>query len=303
MRTVCIAVLLSLVVATDTFSRDIYVDNVIGDDRNIGSNTVATDVGSGPCRSIRKALIIANRGDRIVIANTGQPYYETITLQGAKHSGYEGLPFEIVGNGAVLDGTVSIEADKWRHEVDGVYRYKPLLMSYQTLYIDSVPAARVRIAKREELTTLEPLQFTVFQGSIYFRPEKNRLPLDYNLACSGCSVGVTLFGVRTVVVQDLLIQGFQLDGVNVHDNVSDASIVSVTSRGNGRSGVSVGGASRARIIASLLGNNSTAQFRSEGYSKTEIINCEIVDDDPTAPGMRIEGGTVVRDGQPVPATR
>ena len=34
----------------------------------------------------RKALRIADRGDQIVIANTGQPYREGISLQGARHS-------------------------------------------------------------------------------------------------------------------------------------------------------------------------------------------------------------------------
>ena len=37
-------------------------------------------------------------------------------------------------------------------------------------------------------------------------------------------VGVTLYEVRHVIVRDLVIQGFQLDGVNAHDGVRETTL-------------------------------------------------------------------------------
>ena len=59
-------------------------------------------------------------------------------------------------------------------------------------------------------------------------------------------MGITLYEVRNVVIRDLIVQGFQLDGINAHDGVFDALLKKVTCRGNARSGICVGGASRVR---------------------------------------------------------
>ncbi len=87
-----------------------------------------------------------------------------------------------------------------------------------------------------------------------------------------------------------MIQGFQLDGVNAHDGVRETTLSALNCRGNGRSGISVGGASRVRIDACLVGNNGTAQVRTEGFSHTQLIGCDLLDN--TAPRIVREGGRV-----------
>jgi hypothetical protein len=96
------------------------------------------------------------------------------------------------------------------------------------------------------------------------------------------------------VVENLIVQGFQLDGVNVHDNVFAARLLEITSRGNGRSGISVGGASRVQIEACLLGNNGAAQLRTEGHSVTTLKNNDLIDTNPLAPAVVSDGGTIIR---------
>ena len=109
-------------------------------------------------------------------------------------------------------------------------------------------------------------------------------------------VGITLYEVRNVVIRDLVIQGFQLDGVNAHDSVFNLTLSGLTCRGNARSGISVCGASRVLIDNCLCGNNGDSQVRTEGYSHTRIVNCELLDD--TAPPLKREGGTVTSDVEP-----
>ena len=78
---------------------------------------------------------------------------------------------------------------------------------------------------------------------IYFCVESSKLPGDYNLSYARDPTGVTLFHVDYVLIADLTVQGFQLDGINLQNSARDVTIVDVTCRGNGRSGIAVGGAS------------------------------------------------------------
>jgi hypothetical protein len=60
-------------------------------------------------------------------------------------------------------------------------------------------------------------------------------------------------------------------------------LVGITARGNGRSGISLGGSSRADLEACLVGNNGLAQVRTEGWSHTRLINCTLLEN--TAPAV------------------
>jgi hypothetical protein len=120
------------------------------------------------------------------------------------------------------------------------------------------------------------------------------LPDSYDVQYSDLTVGVTLYEVRNVVIRDLIVQGFQLDGINAHDSVFDTVLREVTCRGNARSGISIGGASRVRLENCLLGDNGDAQVRTEGYSHTHIVDCEILDN--TAPALKRDGGKVYTEG-------
>jgi hypothetical protein len=282
-----------LCLASSAVARDIFVDNVNGDDGRDGATPVIAGRAGGPCRTIRRALQMAVNGDRIVLAKNAEPYRESVTLQASRHSGLPTQPFVIEGNGAVLDGTRPVPASAWKHVRDGVFRYRPPKMSYQVLYLDGKPARRVAISPGGGLPELAPLQWCLYQRYLYFRTESNRLPGHYDLTHTGLPVGLTLYEVRHVVVNDLVVQGFQMDGVNAHDSVFDASLVGLTCRGNGRSGISIGGASRVELVACLVGDNGAAQVRTEGYSHTRIRNCDLVE--TSAPALVREGGEVFVD--------
>jgi hypothetical protein len=301
MRRLGVLLIAWLAIACSLSARDLYVDNVGGDDRFDGGSPAARGGKTGPCRTIACALRKCSRGDRIVLAASGQPYRESITLQAARHSGVTDRPFEIVGNGAILEGAAPVPGDAWEHMRSDVYRFSPPRKAFQMLFLDGKPADRVAVDRGElSLPELKPLQWCLFERYVYFRTETGRRPDSYRLEYAALPVGVTLYEVRNVVIRDLIVQGFQLDGVNAHDSVFDASIVGVTCRGNARSGISVGGASRVRLEACLLGNNGTAQLRTEGYSHTRVVGCDLLDN--TAPPVKREGGKVtVEEAESQPA--
>jgi hypothetical protein len=292
MRISAIAAWCWLVLASTAIARDIYVNNLTGDDRRSGRHPLIVGPLDGPVRTITRALEIATGNDRIVLANTGVPYRESVTLQAGRHSGLPTKPFVLEGNGAVLEGLQEIPTGRWEFYQDSAFRFRPSGKSFHLLFLDGRPAERVAVAgDAAAVPQLQPLQWCLYRGHVYFRPEPGRLPDSYDLSHTSLTVGITLYEVRHVAIMNLTIQGYQLDGINAHDGVFHASLSDLICRGNGRSGISVGGASNVLVEACLVGNNGAAQLRAEGFSHTRVVNCDLLDN--TAPAIVRDGGEVI----------
>jgi hypothetical protein len=123
--------------------REIFVDNRSGDDRSTGQQLRNTPAQPGPVRTLARALRLAQSGDAIVLAKTGVPYQESISLVGSRYSGTPQQPFTIRGNGAVLDGSTAIPSEAWKPYEAAVFRFRPRLMAHQQLFLDGRPAVRV----------------------------------------------------------------------------------------------------------------------------------------------------------------
>jgi hypothetical protein len=256
-------------------ARDLYVNNVTGDDRYEG-RTPEYFASDGPCRSIARALYLAQSGDTIVLAGTGQPYRESVTLQGARHSGNYFRPFRIVGNGATLDGRETIRPAAWEKFRGDVVRFEPARKSLGLLYLGDLPA----YPRREAVAAARPERLQagegcLFEGWFYFRREPSRIVADYALSATSLPVGITLHDVRNVRLEDLTIQGFQQDGIAAADGVDNAVLEAVTLRGNGRSGASVTGASRVTLSNCLAGNNGRAQVWAAGNCWIDLRDCAL----------------------------
>lgn len=275
----------------------IYVDNVLGDDLLDGIQPARTS-GSGPVRTLRKALRICHAGDRILLANSGQPYREMISLSTAEHCGTALSPFIIDGQGAVLEGAEPVPGDAWENFRGPVFRFRPPHSTYQHLFLDGKPAVERKLpAGKTRLPQLQPLEWYRRDADLFFRVEPDKLPRAYNLAYSERQTGITLYHVHDVVIVNLIVQGFRLDGVNVNDGVRQCEILDLTSRGNGRSGLTVSGSSQVRLDGCLIGDNGEQQLLVEGYSSTIVENCEILAN--TAPAVTNRGAKLVAKGSGV----
>ncbi|MCR9117965.1 MAG: right-handed parallel beta-helix repeat-containing protein [bacterium] len=275
-------------------ARDIFVNNVAGDDRFDGNTPDSRSLGSGPTRTIRRALIAAKTSDRIIIANTGEPYRECISLVGADHSGVPDKQFVIIGNGAVLDGSRQINTTAWRHERGEIFYYEPRDPTHPMLYRDNIPLKYAPPAAGSSIPDLKPLEWTFIDRRLYFRTEAGKIPPDYALTEPGHAVGITIYKAVHIVIDDLTVQGYRLDGIAAADIAQDVDLVGVVARGNGRSGIQVGGASRVDIYASAAYANGEEQIRCEGFSTTRLINCNVGDSsrDADAEGVHRESKQV-----------
>jgi hypothetical protein len=295
MRFAPVAVLVCLGSWSSVCARDIFVNNVLGDDRRGGTMAVVSDEGTGPCRSIAKALRIADPGDHIVVANTGQPYRESITVQGPRHSGLDRFPTVISGNGATLDGSIPMAEAVWEFAGDGMFRTRPISKSFQQLFLTGEALIRKQ-PPPDDFPKLAPREWCLFRGWIYFAVDSGKLPEDYDLSCGGEQVGITLYNVHDIIIEDLNVRGFWLDGVNCHDNVRRADLIRVAAKHNGRSGFSVGGCSKVRIDTCAAAGNGTAQVRLEGVCKVELLDNVL--DEASAPAIVREGGTILGESIP-----
>lgn len=277
---------------SETYAKDLFVNNVAGSDNQNGQAPNGNGGKTGPVRTISRAISLAGKGDTIYVAKTAETYQESISLQGGKNSGLVGKNFTIIGDGVVLDGRTDVPDDQWELLADNIYSI-PAPSQYSLLYLSDKPAERVQLEEGiKELPELAENQWCLFNRRIYFRTNQTMLPREYDLTYNTRRVGITLVNCRNVTIQGFIVQGFQLDGINAHDNVFGATLVGITARGNGRSGISVGGASRVTIEACLVGNNGTAQVRTEGFSETKLKNNDLLDDNPQAPALVSTGGRV-----------
>jgi hypothetical protein len=275
---------LSFAAVHEAAAREIFVSNTLGDDTQNGRYSTSSDVG-GPVRSLARAMQVAGPGDHINVANTGVPYREVVSLSGGNNSGFVALPFVIAGNGAVLDGSAPIPDDAWTAMGGDLYRFQPdgggNLRLFQT---DGKPAPEVKLAPgASQLPKLAEGQWCEHDGRAFFQCGFGKLPLHYRLSYAKLSVGITLEHVHDVRIVDLVVQGYQRDGVNVHDGVLNTSLGGLTLRGNGRCGVSVGGSSQVVVEGCLLGDNGQAQVIIDGPSTVGFKGCSIRD--KTAPGI------------------
>ena len=275
-----------------TVAADLFVDNVRGNDLFSGDGAESGPTGGGPLRTIGEALRRSHKRDRIVLANSGQPYRESISLSTGRHSGDSLQPFIIVGNGATLDGSAPAPESEWQHvpKSDTVFRSRPPRLAYQQLFLDDRPLNRVPTTSLSPgLPALEPLQWCMYNGAMYFRPEPGKWIDGYNLSQAVLPVGITLYKVRNVTIVDLVIQGYQLDGINAHDT-QDCRLLGITCRGNGRSGIASVGAARLTIEDCISGDNGVAQLLTEGYSITQVVDSQLIGN--TAPAVLRRGGKV-----------
>lgn len=293
---IALMALVSLGMLAPLAADDLYVNNARGDDKFSGRPASSGGENAGAVRTINRALSLALPGDRIIVEKTEIPYRESLTLEGPRLSGTASGSFEIVSNGAILDGTGRVPDEAWEHFIGNVFRFQPDLKSYQQVYRDGRPLRRVPVVSNR-MPELKPLQWALKDGWVYFCVEPGQTPDRYNLRHSVHQTGITLYHVDQIEITGLIVQGFQLDGINAHDGVERALIRRCTLRGNGRSGLSVGGSSQVRLDQCLVGSNGSSQIRSEGHSDVDITESRILESGSFGSGMVRTGGQISVDGQ------
>ncbi len=280
------------------FARDLFVNNAAGDDLFDGGAPTTEQQGHGPFQSLTRALKSALPGDRIILAKTDLPYRESVTLATSRLSGSAFQPFTIEGQGATFDGTRPVPPDAWEFVSGNVFRFQPEHMQFQQLYLDGVPALLHPTARKTGgHPDLQPREWATAEGWIYFRVDHGNLPEQYPLSYSYLQNAFTLYKVENVVINDIVVQGYVIDGVNLHDAHGPCILNGVTCRGNGRSGIAVVSNSQADLRACLIGDNGQSQVFVDSYSECNLANCDVIGNSAPAYEVR-EHSKLLIDGKP-----
>lgn len=280
---------------TSAQARTLVVDNVAGSDRQNDRGLVGGQATYGPYRTIMRALLAAKPGDTISLVKNEEPYRECVSLNGKNHSGTDLYPFRFEGNGATLDGSIFTHFDDWEFVGSEIYRYRHPRHGFAQLMLDGKSLKPFQ-PLADDLSPMPPMHWARQNGYIYFRPAKGKSPADDRLEITTEAVGISLFDVEHVIIENLTVRGYRQDGINLHDKANNIQLIQVAARHNGRSGLSIGGSSSVLIGASLSELNGVAQLRTEGHSTTQLANVDL----PAAAGAAIDkqGGRVIKIQRP-----
>jgi hypothetical protein len=270
-----------LIVSSITSAENYYVDNLNGRDRNDGLTDVPLNSLTGPVKSVRRALELAGSGDSIFLTNTGVPYYESISLVGLRHSGVLNVPTTIYGNGATLSGLRGLPRQGWRQVNADTWEIRFTRKGFYRLLRDGFPLPEHRPDDASRLLeSLPPGQWGAARGSVYFRQDGLEDPTMQRFDYAAGEVGITLYQVEHVRIEDLNVEHFRLDGVHAQNMCRDITLSNVTSRENGRAGLAVGGTSSVQLRNGRLEGNGRDSALVTGKGLLEVVGSQI-DVEPT----------------------
>ncbi len=234
----------------------IYVDNFQGDDAFDGSTATPINPTDGPVKTIRRGLQLLRPGGSLSIANQGLPYYESMEIVGGKLSGGPLSPLVIEGNGAELNGSFPVPSTGWRNVGENLWQFTPFRKGSYLLIQDNKALPEIILPPNTRMLPEIPEgQWAAWKGSIYLRTSSLEVPAELNLWFAVRSMGVTLYEVHDVVVRNLKVRHFRMDGFNAHDRCKNVVLENITAEENGRTGVTAAGTSFITLQKPVIQNN------------------------------------------------
>lgn len=262
------------------FARDIFVDNLVGDDMFEGRNNVVSDSRTGPVRSLRRAMHLARFGDQIILTRPGAVYYDSLSLTGTRHSGTAQYPFTLIGNGAILSGMRAVPPEGWRKAGPDVWKLTLTRKGFYRLLRDGVPLPESKPDDIENpLASLAAGEWVAWRGSLYYRGD-GAAPSQQSFAYSAEQTGLSLYQVDHVRIVDLTLRDFRFDGLRAQNMCRDIKLENVTCINNGRAGVAVSGSSHVEIIGGHFAENGRHQIQISGPA-TATLSDVAMEGEPT----------------------
>jgi len=241
---------------TSSFAVDIYVDNVNGNDGNDGLAPEIQTPVTGPVRTLRRATQLLQRGDALVIRNTGRAYFEPLVLAGRRHSGLPDHPLIVRGNGAMLCGLRQLPNEGWRRLDNGVWRLSLTRKGYYRFFREGEAWPEYQGENNPiQLADLPEGHWASLHGTVYFRFAEKDVPIDSKWTYAADDQGISLVDVHDVVIVDLQVAGFRVDGINADNHCRHVVLERVTTEHNGRAGLAAGGSARVLLRNSRVSAN------------------------------------------------
>ena len=261
-------------------ARDIHVDNLLGNDMNNGAFSELIDARSGPIRTLRRAIDLANFGDQVILTRPGAVYYDSLSLTGTRHSGTRMRPFTLIGNGATLSGMRTLPPQGWHRAGQDLWKLTFTRKGYYQLHRDGRTLPELRHeAGNNPLDSLAAGHWTAWQGSVYFRAD-GESPETQTFTYAAEQTGLSLYQVENVRIVDLTLRDFRFDGLRAQNMCRNVTLENVNCIANGRAGFAITGSSDVEIIGGKTSENGRNQMLISKVSSVEIHNLAM-DGEPT----------------------
>jgi hypothetical protein len=283
----------ALAIGRPSVAGTIYVNNITGDDRANGAHPDIKGLRDGPVRTIRRGLELVEPYGGLVIAHTDLPYAESMLITRVGLSGTRQFPFIVEGNGATLRGAERLPADVWRRVGPGTYRYQPYRKGHYQLVVGGAVADAVAAAGADA-PPLEPLQWAAVHGLVHFRVEPGKFIDQYEFEAPAREVGLGLHNARNVIVRNLRIELFRLDGIAVTGNSRNIRLENIRSTANGRSGLAVSGTSEVQVGRIDLAGNRVSDRLVQRKGRVYDLPDAEVPPPPAPQAWDLDSGRYVR---------
>lgn len=259
----------------------IFVDNGNGSDGYDGLDAEPTGSRTGPVRTLLAGVRLCRPGDRLVIVNTGSPYFGSLQLSGERHSGNPVRNFEVIGNGATILGLRAVPSSAWRYVGDDVWSLNLFRKGNVLLLVNGEVVPRHEPPNGALNPKAIPVgSFALHEGLVHFKGDRTRRPPDMDFAFAAEDTGLTLYKVHDVTIRDLNFAYFRIDGISAADSARRITLENVTSMANGRAGVTLKGVSTIRARGGETRGNMVQSVRIEGPAAIEVDGFEF-DVEPT----------------------
>lgn len=274
-----------------TSAATIYVNNITGDDTSNGRFPERRSLVDGPVKSIARAVQLARTADTISITKTDAPYSEPLLISRPELCGTPNRPLIVEGGGATLRGLRPLDAKYWQYVGAETHRYQPFRKGHYQLYVNGSAASEIRVPSTVHvLPALRPLEWCVFHGWVYFRVEPGRFIDQYQFEVPAHDVGIGLYDARHVIVRNLNVDAFRLDGINVHGSSRGIVLENLQSTSNGRAGVTFASTAQVTARGLVASGNRVTDVLSTGRPIAELHDAKLTGGGRF--GLLVEGGSL-----------
>lgn len=262
------------------FGRDIFVDNLLGNDSFDGALDHPIDVSSGPVRTLRRAMNLVEFGDRVILTRAGAVYYDSLSLTGRRRSGNESHPFTVIGNGAILSGQRAVTPQGWRQSGPDLWKLTLTRKGYNRLLRNGTSLPELQHESGgNPLESLAAGQWTAWQGSLYFRSD-GEAPATQSFTYAAEQTGLTLYQVEHVRIVGITFRDFRFDGVHAQNTCRNVTLEGVDCINNGRAGFAISGSSQVDIVGGKAAENGRHNVLISNRGSAAIRDLTM-DGDPT----------------------
>ena len=277
------------IAATPAVAKELFVDVLVGSDQFDGVARIPSDSGSGPVRTLHRAMGLAGFGDSIYVIRPGSVFHESLSMSGSRYSGTPLQPFTLFGNGAIISGLRAVPPQGWRPAGTDLWKLTLSRKGFNRLLRDGKPLPEILpAADANPLDALKAGEWVAWRGSLYFRADTDA-PSTQNFSFAADQTGLSLYRVEHVRIVDVTFRDFRFDGVNAQNMAEGIQLENVQCIENGRAGIAISGTSNVRVTGGHVGENGRFQIRAAYPGRVELHDVKM-DGEPT-----VVRDTVVRE--------